>query len=135
MYPSPQRTYSGATPFWEVPTLKPSQPEHPIPVRVPPKRLVSRGERRGGYAAAARVAARRLRRGRARRGGPYAGALITAIVAPEAIGSPSLTASVSTIPALWAVISFSIFIASMMQTICPSWTSWPCSTSTFHMLP
>ena len=48
--------------------------------------------------------------------GRYAGLLITAIVAPELTGSPSLTASCSTTPALCAAISFSIFIASMMQT-------------------
>ena len=38
-------------------------------------------------------------------------------------------------PALWAVISFSIFIASMMQMSWPSSTVAPCSTRTFHMLP
>ena len=38
-------------------------------------------------------------------------------------------------PALWAVISFSIFIASMMQMSWPSSTVAPFSTSTFHMLP
>ncbi len=47
---------------------------------------------------------------------------MTAIGAPDWIGSPSFTDSVSITPALCAVISFSIFIASMMQM------SWPSST-------
>src|SRR5215207_9972267 len=64
-----------------------------------------------------------------------AGALMIAIGEPDWIGSPSLTESVSITPALWAVISFSIFIASMMQMSWPSSTVWPCSTRTFHMLP
>ena len=70
---------------------------------------------------------------RAGRGQPSL--LMTAIVAPEAMASPSLTASSAMTPALWAVISFSIFIASMMQTSWPSSTACPASTSTFHMLP
>jgi hypothetical protein len=36
---------------------------------------------------------------------------------------------------LWAVISFSIFIASMMQIRAPSSTAAPCSTSTLKTLP
>ena len=58
-----------------------------------------------------------------------------AIWAPDWIGSPSVIDSVSITPALWAVISFSIFIASMMQSSWPSSTVSPCLTSTFHMLP
>ena len=49
--------------------------------------------------------------------------------APSEIGSSAIT------PALWAVISFSIFIASMMQTSAPSSTVAPCSTSTLKTLP
>ena len=43
--------------------------------------------------------------------------------------------SSATTPALWAVISFSIFIASMMQSSWPSSTVSPCLTFTLHMLP
>ena len=56
-------------------------------------------------------------------------------------GRPALTAAPSAIgssvilPALWAVISFSIFIASITQTRSPSATSWPCSTGTLKTLP
>ena len=42
--------------------------------------------------------------------------LMTASGAPAEIGSPSLMGSSAITPALWAVISFSIFIASMMVT-------------------
>src|SRR5204863_9970621 len=60
---------------------------------------------------------------------------MTAIVSPTETGVPSITGSSLIVPDLWAVISFSIFIASMMQMSWPSSTVWPCSTSTFHMLP
>ena len=103
VYPTPSRTYIGATPFWEVRCAKTSQLCHPFPEPGP------RFWTLGGAKAAAEDA--------------YPGFLMTAIVAPEVIGSPSLTATCSTTPALWAVISFSIFIASMMQTSSPSWTS------------
>jgi hypothetical protein len=42
--------------------------------------------------------------------------LIVAIGAPAAIGVPSAIGSSAITPALWAVISFSIFIASMMHS-------------------
>ncbi len=61
--------------------------------------------------------------------------VIVAIGAPAWIGSPSTIGSSTIVPALWAVISFSIFIASMMQSSWPSSTVSPCLTSTFHMLP
>ena len=51
---------------------------------------------------------------------------MVAIGSPVLIGSPSVIGSVAILPALWAVISFSIFIASMMQSSWPSSTSSPC---------
>ena len=60
---------------------------------------------------------------------------MTAIGAPEEIGSPSVTKSWETVPALWAVISFSIFIASMTAMSAPSSTSAPCSTATRRTVP
>ena len=48
---------------------------------------------------------------------------------PRSIGRETI------LPALWAVISFSIFIASMMHRSWPSSTISPALTSTFHMLP
>src|SRR5215204_1135597 len=65
----------------------------------------------------------------------HSGDLITAIGSPDFTAPPSWTASSATVPALWAKISFSIFIASMMQTSAPSCTSAPCSTRTFQTLP
>ena len=61
--------------------------------------------------------------------------MIVAIGAPAWIGAPSLIGSSTIVPALCAVISFSIFIASMMQSSWPSSTVSPCLTSTFHMFP
>ena len=61
--------------------------------------------------------------------------LIVAIGAPAWIGAPSSIGSSAIVPALWAVISFSIFIASMMHSSWPSLTVSPCLTSTFHMFP
>src|SRR4051794_39797093 len=61
--------------------------------------------------------------------------LMTAIRAPDEIASPSLIASFSMTPDLWAVISFSIFIASMMVMIWPSSTVSPSLAGTFHTLP
>ena len=61
--------------------------------------------------------------------------MIVAIGAPAWIGSPSAIGSSAIVPALCAVISFSIFIASMMHSSWPSSTASPCLTSTFHMLP
>ncbi len=46
----------------------------------------------------------------------YSGDLIVAIGAPAAIGAPSSIGSSVIVPALCAVISFSIFIASMMHS-------------------
>src|SRR3954464_12768634 len=60
---------------------------------------------------------------------------MTASVSPALTGAPSLIGSSAMVPALWAVISFSIFIASMMHSSWPSSTCWPASTRTFHMLP
>src|SRR5919198_767319 len=60
---------------------------------------------------------------------------MTAMWPPAEIGAPSLMGSSAIVPALWAVISFSIFIASMMQMSWPSSTAAPGSTRTFHMLP
>ena len=60
---------------------------------------------------------------------------MTASVSPVVTAAPSEMGSSATVPALWAVISFSIFIASMMQTSAPSSTSAPCSTSTLKTLP
>ena len=66
----------------------------------------------------------------------WAGSLLmVAIGAPALIGSPSAIGSSAIVPALCAVISFSIFIASMMHRIWPSATVSPCLTSTFHMFP
>src|SRR6185295_14419475 len=61
--------------------------------------------------------------------------LMTASVSPAVTAAPSEIGSSSTLPALWAVISFSIFIASMMQIRAPSSTCAPCSTSTLKTLP
>ena len=60
---------------------------------------------------------------------------MVAIGSPAAIAAPSAIGSSATTPALWAVISFSIFIASMMQSSWPSSTVSPCLTFTLHMLP
>src|SRR3954468_18145648 len=97
-----------------------------------------------GVARGGAVAARRGRRGRDHRceercdqrsAHTYSADLITAIRAPDEIGSPSLIASFSMTPALWAVISFSIFIASMMVMIWPSSTVSPSLAGTFQTLP
>ena len=60
--------------------------------------------------------------------GGAASYLITAMVSPVAIEPPSETPSSSTVPELGAVISFSIFIASITHTRAPSSISAPCST-------
>ncbi len=60
---------------------------------------------------------------------------MTARVSPLATAAPSEIGSSATVPFLWAVISFSIFMASMMQMSAPSSTSAPCSTSTLKTLP
>ena len=61
--------------------------------------------------------------------------MIVAIGAPAWIGSPATIGRSAIVPDLCAVISFSIFIASMMQSSWPSSTVSPALTSTFHMLP
>ena len=60
---------------------------------------------------------------------------MTASVSPLETEAPSAIGSSAILPALWAVISFSIFIASMMQTSAPSSTFAPFSTSTLKTLP
>ena len=60
---------------------------------------------------------------------------MTASVSPAVTAAPSEIGSSATVPALWAVISFSIFIASMMQISAPSSTLAPCSTATRKTLP
>ena len=79
-------------------------------------------------------AASRRARGSRRRGRSLAD-LITASVSPAVTEPPSVIGSSAILPALCAVISFSIFIASMMHTSAPSSTSAPCSTSTLKTLP
>ena len=61
--------------------------------------------------------------------------VMVAIGAPAWIGWPSAIGSSAIVPALCAVISFSIFIASMMVTSWPASTFCPASTSTFQTLP
>ena len=55
---------------------------------------------------------------------------MTAILSPALIDAPSDTPSCSTVPDAGAMISFSIFIASMTQTSAPSSTCPPGSTAT-----
>src|SRR4051794_8311783 len=61
--------------------------------------------------------------------------LMTAMVSPVATEPPSETPSSSTVPALGAVISFSIFMASITQMRAPSSTSAPFSTATLRTVP
>src|SRR6185436_11892212 len=61
--------------------------------------------------------------------------LITAIASPDATEAPSVTLSSSTFPAIGAVISFSIFIASTTHTTAPASTSWPFLTLTRSTVP
>src|SRR5205807_8636656 len=61
--------------------------------------------------------------------------VIVAIGAPAWIGAPSLTGSSEIVPALCAVISFSIFMASMITSSWPSCTVSPGLTGTFHTFP
>ena len=56
-------------------------------------------------------------------------------MSPAATEPPSVTASSLTLPARWAVISFSIFIASTTQMRVPSSTSSPFFTGTFSTVP
>ncbi len=61
--------------------------------------------------------------------------MMTAIVSPVEIAAPSDTPSSSIFPPAGAVISFSIFIASITQMSAPASTSAPCSTFTFRTVP
>src|SRR4051812_43042596 len=61
--------------------------------------------------------------------------LITAIVSPVATDPPAETFSSSILPEDGAVISFSIFMASITQMSAPSSTSAPFSTSTLRTVP
>ncbi len=61
--------------------------------------------------------------------------LITASVSPLATEAPTAIGSSATVPALWAVISFSIFIASITAIRAPSSTAAPCSTATLSTVP
>src|SRR5438270_1298627 len=61
--------------------------------------------------------------------------LITASVSPLATDAPTAIGSSETLPALWAVISFSIFIASITAISVPSSTVAPCSTATLSTVP
>src|SRR3954470_840940 len=63
------------------------------------------------------------------------GYLMTAIVSPAEIAAPSATPSSSTVPAAGAVISFSIFIASITQISAPASTAAPFSTATLSTVP
>ena len=60
---------------------------------------------------------------------------MTASVSPLATDAPTAIGSSDTLPALCAVISFSIFIASITQTSAPSATAAPSSTATFRTVP
>jgi hypothetical protein len=53
---------------------------------------------------------------------PWSAYLITAILSPAPIAVPSATSSSTTSPAIGALISFSIFIASITQTTAPAST-------------
>jgi len=61
--------------------------------------------------------------------------VITARVSPLATEAPTEIGNSATVPALWAVISFSIFIASMTAISAPSSTVAPFSTSTLSTVP
>ena len=54
---------------------------------------------------------------------------------PEPIAAPSATFRAVTLPERWAVISFSIFIASITQIRSPSETSAPSATATLSTVP
>ena len=60
---------------------------------------------------------------------------MTAIGSPEATAAPPATVNSATVPSRWAVISFSIFIASITQINAPSSTSAPFSTATLRIVP
>ena len=56
-------------------------------------------------------------------------------MSPLETAAPTSTFSEVTLPERWAVISFSIFIASITQIRSPSATSAPCSTLTLKTVP
>ena len=60
---------------------------------------------------------------------------MTAIESPVATEPPSVTESASTVPDDGAVISFSIFMASITQMSAPSSTAAPFSTATLSTVP
>ncbi len=69
-------------------------------------------------------------------GVPYsAAAVMTASVSPLVTAAPAEMGSSLTVPALWAVISFSIFMASITQMRAPSSTLAPGSTATLSTVP
>ena len=57
------------------------------------------------------------------------------MTSPEPIAAPSATFRAVTLPERWAVISFSIFIASITQIRSPSATSAPSATATLRTVP
>src|SRR5205085_1527463 len=68
-------------------------------------------------------------------GGAAGSYLMTARVSPAPTAAPSEIGRSSTLPLRWAVISFSIFIASITQIRSPSETSAPFSTATLRTVP
>ncbi len=56
-------------------------------------------------------------------------------MSPLETAAPSETLSAVSLPERWAVISFSIFIASITQIRSPSSTLAPCSTATLRTVP
>src|SRR5205807_2941777 len=89
-----------------------------------------------------KAAARELAEETRRRGGESARGgeadrdqLITARVSPLATEAPTAIGSSVTVPDLCAVISFSIFMASITAISAPSSTAAPCSTATFSTVP
>ena len=60
---------------------------------------------------------------------------MTASVSPDATEAPTAMGRSATVPALWAVISFSIFMASITATSVPSSTVAPFSTATRSTVP
>ena len=61
--------------------------------------------------------------------------VMVAMTSPAPIAAPSATFRALTLPDLWAVISFSIFIASITQIRSPSETSAPSATATLRIVP
>src|SRR5689334_21280704 len=57
------------------------------------------------------------------------------MTAPLVTVAPTSAFSPVTVPALWALMACSIFMASMTTMVSPSATSWPSSTGTFTTVP